>query len=162
MTPDKKKNYLLFMVQMTMSILVYTLLAVWYAAPYLGALALPHALTIVLIPHAMRHLGMTILSPSVVDPAVPKFASNPIAYGDLAAAIAAIAALVALRAGSGLAIPLVWISVVVGVGDLVNAFIVATKGQITNYQIGGFWYVPTFVVPLLFVTHGLTIWLLVR
>jgi hypothetical protein len=161
-TPDQKRLYLLFMTQMTLSFLAYSMVAAWYAGPHLAALAPVQAYTMLMIPHTLRHLGMTILSRTVVDENIPKTASYPIAFGDLASTLLAMGALGALHAGSGLAIPLVWATTIVGAADLVNAFVVGTKVMLVKYTLGSFWYVPTFVVPFLFVNHVVTFWLLLR
>ena len=92
------------------------------------------------------------LVPGVVaEPLPPEFA-DPAAYGDLASGMLAILALVALRGGWGAALPLVWIFNVVGTVDLFYAvFQGYSVGGSEN--LGAAWYIPTFIVPALLVTH---------
>lgn len=64
-------------------------------------------------------------------------------------ALLALLSLVALRRGSSLALPLVWVFNVVGTLDLLNALRHANAIP----TLGATWYIPTFFVPLLLVTH---------
>ena len=74
------------------------------------------------------------------------------AYRGLLAGQLALAAIVALHAGWPVGIPLVWIFSVIGLLDLVNA---SYQGLSANMQFGAAYYIPTFAVPALLVTHVL-------
>ncbi len=142
----------IFGLQFLMSLIVYALIAKWYVAPWLAGKPVEQALMALIFPHAFRHLGLVFLVPGVVaEPLPPEFA-NPAAYGDLVAAVLAILALVALRGGWGAALALVWLFNVVGTVDLVYAVI---RGLTVNAQatMGAAWYIPTFIVPALLITH---------
>lgn len=78
--------------------------------------------------------------------------ANPAAYGDFATGLLAILALVALRSRWGAALPLVWLFNVVGTVDLLHAVF---RGLSVGAQenMGAAWYIPTFIVPALLVTH---------
>jgi hypothetical protein len=149
----------IFGLQILLSLTGYTLIARWYVAPRLAALSLPAALTPLLLFHASRHLGMVFLVPTVVGPALPRAFAVPAAYGDLLAALLALLAITALRLEWTPAIPLVWIFNVVGLLDLVNAFY---QGLRNDVQLGGAYYIPTFVVPALLVTHTMIFAMLIR
>ena len=69
--------------------------------------------------------------------------------GTLSAAWLALLSLVALRGGWGLALALVWLFNIVGTVDLLNALRHADAVP----DLGATWYIPTFWVPLLLVTH---------
>ena len=121
-------------------------------APWLAGKPVEQALVPLIFPHAFRHIGLLFLVPGVVaEPLPPEFA-NPAAYGDLAAAVLAILALIALRGGWGAALPLVWLFNVVG---SVNLFYAVIRGITVDAQenMGAAWYIPTFIVPALLVTH---------
>lgn len=149
----------IFGLQFLLSLVVYGLLARWYLAPRLAVLPLPSALMPLLFLHAFRHLGMVFLVPAVVGPGLqPEFAV-PAAYGDLLAALLALAAIVALRARWPPALALVWVFNVVGTLDLVNALY---RGAQLQVQLGAAYYIPTFAVPALLVTHAMILALLVR
>ena len=94
---------------------------------------------------------MFLVPGMVAEPLPPEFA-DPAAYGDLAAGVLAIVALVALRGGWRVALPLVWLFNVVGTVDLLHAVI---RGFIVDAQanMGAAWFIPTFIVPMLLVTH---------
>lgn len=149
----------IFGLQVLLSLAGYTLIARWYVAPRLAALPLPAALTPLLVFHAFRHLGMVFLVPTVVGPALPPAFAVPAAYGDLLAALLALLAIAALSQEWTLAIPLVWVFNVVGFLDLVNAFY---QGLRNDVQLGAAYYIPTFVVPALLVTHAMIFAMLIR
>ena len=146
-------NFQIFGLQFTVSLLVYALIARWFVAPRLAGLPLRQALQPLLLFHALRTLGLTTLVTVVVSPDVPRSFVTPLAYGDLVASGLALLSLAALRAGWGVAIPLVWIFNLEGFVDLLNAFYLGVRLDVTRYQLGAAWYIPTFVVPALLVTH---------
>ncbi len=69
----------------------------------------------------------------------------------LAGYLLALLALVILRKGWGIAIPLVWLFNIVGSVDLLNAL----RHVDVVPDLGATWYIPTFLVPLLLVTHAM-------
>lgn len=149
----------IFGLQVVLSFVVYGLIARWYVAPALAALPLESALQPLLVLHALRHMGLVFLVPTVAGGSVPASFAVPAAYGDLLAGLLALAALVALRGRSAVALPLVWLFNVVGLLDLINAFY---QGLAANVQLGAAYYIPTFVVPALVITHAMIFRMLVR
>jgi hypothetical protein len=149
----------IFGLQVLLSLVGYGLVARWYVAPRLAALALPAALTPLLLLHAFRHLGMVFLVPTVVGPTLPAAFAVPAAYGDLLAALLALLAIGALRMAWSGATSLVWVFNLVGTLDLVNAFY---QGMRNNVQLGAAYYIPTFAVPALLVTHAMIFAMLIR
>jgi len=149
----------IFGLQVLLSFLVYGLVAKWYVTPRLAPLPLETALQPLLVLHALRHLGMVFLVPTVVGPALPAPFAVPAAYGDLLAGLLALAAIVALRARSRIALPLTWMFNVIGLLDLVNAFY---QGLANDVQLGAAYFIPTLVVPALVITHVMIFRMLVR
>ncbi len=142
----------IFGLQFLLSLIVYVLIAKWYVAPWLAGKPVEQALVPLIFPPAFRHMGLLFLVPGVVaEPLPPEFA-DPAAYGDLASGLLAILALVALRGRWGAALPLVWLFNVVGTVDLLHAVF---RGLSVGAQenMGAAWYIPTFIVPALLVTH---------
>ncbi len=139
----------IFGLQFTLSVVVFGLLAKWYAAPWLADKTLNAALMLLIIPHAFRHLGMAFMVPGLVGDALPGGFAMAAAYGDLFSGLLAILALIALRHSWVLALSLVWVFNLFGSIDLVNAL---RQAEVVP-QLGTTWYIPTFVVPLLLVTH---------
>ena len=149
----------IFGLQVLLSFVLYTLVARWYVSPRLGALPVDRALQPLLVLHATRHMGLVFLVPTVVGGALPAAFAASAAYGDLLAGVLALGALVALRARAGVARPLTWLFNIVGLGDLVNAFY---QGLSHDVQLGAAYYIPTFIVPALVVTHVMIFRLLLR
>jgi len=149
----------IFGLQVLLSFVVYGLVARWYVQPRLAPLPLEAALQPLLVLHALRHMGMVFLVPTVVGPALPASFAIPAAYGDLLAGLLALAAIVALRARSPIALPLTWLFNVVGLLDLINAFY---QGLTHDVQLGPAYFIPTFIVPALVITHVMMFRMLVR
>lgn len=152
----------IFGLQFALSLIVYILIANWYIWPRLTALPLHQALLPLLLFHAMRHIGMTVLAPGILDPAVPPEFSVPLAYGDLAAGLLALLSILAIRRRWPLAIPLVWLFNIWGTLDLLNAFYQGLRLEVTRYDLGPGWFIPTFLVPALYVTHAMIFMLLLK
>ena len=73
----------IFGLQFILSLLVFSLLAKWYLLPRLAQYSTPQALMVLLIPHALRHLGLVFLVPGLVVQPLPSSFANAAAYGDL-------------------------------------------------------------------------------
>ncbi len=154
-------SFQIFGVQFLLSVIVLSLLAKWYVAPRLAALPLHAALIPLFVPHAFRHLGMVFLVPAVVAPTLPAGFAVPAAYGDLLAGLLALLTMIALRAPWAMAIPLTWLSNTVGTLDLLNAFYQGISRNVGPH-LGSAWYIPTFAVPALYVTHFMIFAMLIR
>jgi hypothetical protein len=152
----------IFALEIAGSVLLFALIALWYWAPRLANLTLRDALTPLLLLHVSRTLGLTMLVPAVVDPTLPDDFAVPAAYGDLIAAGLALLSIVALRRRVRLAPAVVWIFSVVGVGDLLNAFIQGIRVDVPRFLLGAAWFIYTVLVPALLVTHFMIVARLVR
>ena len=154
-------DFQIFGLQVLLSLIGYGLIAKWYVAPRLATLPRPQALVPLLFPHALRHLGLVFLVPAVVAPTLPAAFARPAAYGDLLAGLLALLAIVALRAEWPGALALTWLFNLVGTLDLLNAFYQGRTHDVGPH-LGSAWYIPTFLVPVLFVTHFMIFSVLVR
>ena len=141
----------IFGLQLTLSVLVFALLAKWHLAPWLSKMPIHAALAILIIPHAFRHLGMVFLVPGVTSPDIPVSFASMAAYGDLASGLMAILTLAALRHRWKFALPLATVFTIIGTADLANALRHAEAVP----HLWAAWYIPTFIVPVLLVTHGM-------
>ena len=148
----------IFLTQFAMSVLVYALIAKWFVSPWLAQKSNTEALQILILPHALRHLGLVFLVPAFVTERLDGSFANVAAYGDFAAAILAILALFLVRAKSSLAMPLIWTFNVVGTLDLINALRQAENVP----HLGVAWIIPTFIVPPLLVSHAMIFMRLTR
>ncbi len=142
----------LFGIQFTLSLVAYAFIAFWYVAPRLSRLPREVALVPLLWIHAFRVVGGTLLAPGAVDAGVPMDFRVMVGDGDLATAVLAMLALIALRARFRGAIALVWLCVVVGMLDTVNAIIQSTRYSVFTYPLGVNWVIVTMYVPALLVS----------
>ena len=142
----------LFGIQFTMSLVAYVLIAFWYVVPRLSKLTREAALVPLLWVHAFRIVGGTILAPGAVDTGVPMQFRVMIGYGDMATAFLALLALIALRARFRGAISLVWLCVVIGMLDTINAIIQSMRDSVFTYALGVNWVIVAIYVPTLLVS----------
>jgi hypothetical protein len=84
----------------------------------------------------------------------------PAAYGDLIAAVLALLALAALR--SGLGIPLVWVFSLLGHCRSSLRLLQGNASGLAPGMLQATYVIPTFIVPLLLITHGLVFLILLR
>lgn len=147
----------IFLLQFALSIVVCTLVAI-RISPALNKLEWSDAMFWLAVPHALRHLGLVFLVPGVVSESMPGGFAAEAGYGDLSSAIAGILALIALGRGWAIAVPLLWVLNAVGVFDLMNAL--RQIEAVPHFNAA--WYIPTFVVPVLLVTHAMMIIRLIR
>jgi len=145
----------LFGIQFTFSLVAYALIAWWYAVPRLSRLPREVALVPLVWIHAFRIVGGTILAPGAVDAAVPSDFRTMIGYGDMATALVALVALIALRRRLPVAIPLIWLGLTVGLLDTVNAIIQSMRYSVFTYGLGVNWVIVTMYVPALVVSSVL-------
>ncbi len=139
----------IFGLQFFLSLIVWTVIARSLLTPWLEGKSHHQALFWLTLPHAFRHIGMVFLVPGVVARPLPAAFAIPAAYGDLITGVLALVALIVLRTGWAGALVLVWLFNVVGTVDLLNAL--RHRGVASDF--GAAWYIPTFLVPLLLVTH---------
>lgn len=98
--------------------------------------------------------------PGVVSPDLPSTFAHSAAYGDIIAAILALLSLLLLPSAAAVAVT--WIFSLWGSADLLNAFYQANHAGILPGQLGATYFIPTFVVPLLLITHGLVFRILLQ
>src|SRR5262245_20767890 len=133
----------------------------WYVWPQLRDRSRADAMRPLLLLHGFRFIGLAFLVPGVVSPDLPASFARPAAYGDLIAAALALLALAGLPSRVG--IGLVWVFNLWGSADLLYAYYLGRFGVgVEPGQLGAAYFIPTVVVPLLLITHGLVFWLLLR
>ena len=150
---------LILPVCIAMGSLTWGLVVAWYVHPVLGCRPLARALEPLLLLHGFRYIGLMFLVPgATAAPLDPRFAL-PAAWGDLIAALLALAAIAALRAGARGAAIIAWVFNIWGFVDLLNAVV---RGLIFTQDgnLGATYWIPATIVPLLLVTHAYIFWLL--
>jgi hypothetical protein len=108
------------------STLVFWIAAKLYLFPRLQHLKPRTVLLPVLLLHSFRHLGLMFLAPGATYAGIPMQFAYPAAFGDLLAALLALAAIPAVALNWKGARFLVWIFAVEGTLDLVAAIALAT------------------------------------
>src|SRR5215472_3793574 len=153
----------LFGLSILMNFVASGILTNLYILPRLRVMNREEALLPLVAPHMFRFIGLSFLLPGVVSASLSTDFAGPAAYGDLAAALLAVIAVLALSARVSWALPLVWVFNLWGTIDLLNAFYQAQIGvRISVGSLGAAFFIPTVLVPPLLVTHGLIFWLLLR
>jgi len=147
------QTQLAFFVSIAFSLIAWGIVAARYIWPGLRLRQRADALRPLLIFHSFRFVGLAFLVPGVVSPDLPPSFAHSAAYGDLIAAVLALLALLLLPSASG--VVMAWIFNVWGTVDLFNAFYQANHAGLMAGQLGATYFIPTFIVPLLLITHGL-------
>jgi len=142
------------------SFIAWGIVSARYIWPELRLRQQAEALRPLLILHSFRFMGLAFLVPGVVSPDLPAAFAHAAAYGDIIAATLALLSLLLLPGGAGIVIA--WIFNLWGSADLLNAFYQANAAGLLPGQLGASYFIPTFVVPLLLITHGLAFRILLR
>src|SRR5215831_1783728 len=154
------KTQFVFFASIAFSLTAWGVVAARYIWPELRLRQRAEALRPLLILHSFRFIGLAFLVPGVVSLGLPSAFAHSAAYGDIIAAILALLALILLPRTSGVAIA--WIFNIWGTADLFNAFYQANHAGLMAGQLGATYFIPTFIVPLLLITHGISFWILVQ
>jgi hypothetical protein len=156
MTPQ-----LCFGISIVLSFLAWGFVTARYIWPAMRAKAGPERFRPILLLHSFRFVGLAFLVPGVVSPDLPAAFALPAAFGDLIACVLALAALGTLKTGIG---PFVlWVFSLWGTADLLNAYYQgALEPGLDVGQFGAGYFIPTVLVPLLLITHGLVFRMLLR
>jgi len=153
-------SQLWFFVSIAFSLIAWGIVAARYIWPELRHRQRAEALRPLLILHSFRFVGLAFLVSGVVSPDLPPAFAHSAAYGDVIAAILALLSLVSLPRGAGVVIA--WIFNLWGSADLINAFYQANDAGLMAGQLGATYFIPTLVVPLLLITHGLAFRILLQ
>ena len=85
-------SQMIFFLQFMMSLAAFALIAVWYLGPWLRKLSPTTAMSLLILPHISRHIGMSFLVPPLNQESISGTFAFWAGYGDLASAILAFAA----------------------------------------------------------------------
>src|SRR5580693_882039 len=158
MTPNT-----IFLIDMALGYLASALCIGTYVWPRLMAMDRLEAQRAIATLHSFRFFGLVFLLPGFVGPNLPHAFAAPAAYGDFAAGVLAILALLTARV-RWLFWPLVVAFNLVGLTDLVLDTATAIRIDLPSAagQLGAAYAIPMLYVPTLFWTHLLALWLLLR
>ncbi len=134
-----------------------------YLLPRLRTLGRVEAQRAIATLHSFRFFGLVFVLPGVVGPNLPASFASFAAYGDFAAGLLALLALITVRIR-----PLFWLFVVafnfVGAADIMIDYYHAVRIGLPAMagQLGAAYAIPIIYVPLLVITHFVAIYWLVR
>src|SRR6266436_7714838 len=154
------QTQLAFFVSIAFSLIAWGIVTARYIWPELRLRERADALRPLLILHSFRFIGLAFLVPGVVSSDLPSAFSHSAAYGDIIAATLALLSLLSLTRGAGVVIA--WIFNLWGSADLLNAFYQANDAGLVPGQLGAAYFIPTLIVPLLLITHGLAFRILLQ
>ena len=149
-----------FFTSIAMSFAAWGLVTARYIWPRLRDRPRAEALQPLLMLHCFRFIGLAFIVPGVVSIDLPAGFAIPAAYGDLIAAVFAIATLLLLPKTAGFAAA--WAFNVWGFADILDAFYQANRNGLLAGQLGATFFLPTLFVPLLLITHVVQFRILIR
>jgi len=149
-----------FFMSIALSFIAWGIVTAQYIWPELRSRQRAEALRPLLILHSFRFIGLAFLVPGVVSADLPAAFAHSAAYGDIIAAILALLSLLLLPSAAGVAAA--WIFSLWGFADIVNAFYQANHAGVLAGQLGAAFFLPTVIVPLLLITHGLAFRILLQ
>jgi hypothetical protein len=144
---------LYFFVSIAFAFIAWGIVGTRYIWPKLRLLPRAEALRPILILHSFRFVGLAFVVPGVVSPELPAAFAHPAAYGDIIAATLALLSLATLQSRVGIAIA--WVFNIWGSFDLLSAFYQGGSSGLMPGQLGAAYFIPTFLVPLMLITHAL-------
>ena len=151
---------LCFFMSIAFSLIAWGIVSARYIWPQLRLRQRAEALRPLLVLHSFRFIGLAFLVPGVVSPDLPSAFAHSAGYGDILAATLALVSLLLLPSGAG--IVSAWIFNLWGSADLVNAFYQANHAGLQAGQLESTYFIPTVIVPLLLITHGLAFRILLQ
>jgi hypothetical protein len=134
-----------------------------YAWPRLKSMDRSEAQRAIATLHSFRFFGLVFVMPGVVGPDLPAGFATFAAYGDFAAGVLAMLALLTARIR-----PLFWLFVVafnlVGAADILVDYYHGVQLDLPalSGQLAATYWIPIIYVPLLMVTHVAAFYLLLR
>ena len=144
---------MMFFVSIAFSLIAWGIVSARYIWPELRHRERTDALRPLLILHTFRFIGLAFMVPGVVSPDLPPAFAHSAGYGDFIAAILALVSLLLLPGAAGVVAG--WIFNLWGFADILNAFYQANHAGLLAGQLGATFFLPTVIVPLLLITHGL-------
>jgi uncharacterized membrane protein len=153
----------LFQIHLVLGYVAWLLCFSVYILPKLRSMERFEAHRAIATLHSFRFFGLVFILPGVIGPHLPSSFATFAAYGDFAAGVLALLALLTVRVR-----PLFWLFVVafnlVGVGDLIFDYYHAIQVGLPGMagELGSAYAIPVIYVPLLMITHVVALYWLVR
>jgi len=151
---------LCFFVSIAFSFIAWGIVTARYIWPELRLRQRSEGLRPLLILHSFRFIGLAFLVPGVVSRDLPAAFAHSAAYGDIVAAALALVSVLLLPIRTGVVVA--WVFNLWGTADLLSAFYRANHSGLLAGQLGAAYFIPTLIVPLLLITHGLAFRILLQ
>ena len=158
MSPDT-----IFQIHLALGYLAWLLCFRTYVWPWLKSMDRIDAQRAIATLHSFRFFGLVFVLPGVVGSNLPAGFAPFAAYGDFAAGVLAVLALLTFRIR-----PLFWLFIVafnlVGAADILLDYYHAVQGNLPAAagELGAAYAIPILYVPLLMITHFAAFYLLAR
>jgi hypothetical protein len=149
------------LVATSISFVVFIFFAVWHVGPWMNRRPLAVALSVPLWIHAFRYVALQDFSAQRFGFHIPDSLARQIAWGDVAGAVLALAALWLLRSRSRVALVVIWLFVVETLVDFINASVISIRERTSETAHALTWVILNLYVPLLVVSLALLVWQLV-
>ena len=141
---------------MSLNLALSTIIFYWaariYLMPKLRDISAATIFVPILIFHALRHLGLMFMASGAVYEGMPPQFAYPAGIGDFISGLLALFALYAVRQDKPFKIAAMWVFNVVGTIDLIDAIAMAVLHNASPFMGASYW-IPSFWVPMLLVTH---------
>ena len=153
----------LFLIQLVLGYIAWLLCFRVYVWPRLKSMDRVEAQRAIAALHSFRFFGLVFILPGVVGPNLPASFAAFAAYGDFAAGVLAMLALLTVRLR-----PLFWTLVVafnvVGAADIMLDYYHAIQAGLPALagELGATYAIPIIYVPLLMITHFVAFYFLAR
>jgi hypothetical protein len=134
------------------SLIIFAAAARWYVVPWLYARPRAEALTVLLWVHVFRYVALQVFSAQHEGFPISDGAAMDIVIGDVAGAAMAFAAIILLRRGSRIAIPLAWVLAAETAYDTVTNIRGGIREHLMGAASGVTWMILVFFVPAVVVS----------
>ena len=137
---------------LALSTVIFYWAAMIYLMPKLKEISAATIFVPILILHSLRHLGLMFMTSGAVYQGMPPQFAYPAGIGDFITGLLALFALYAIRQDKPFKLTAMWVFNVVGTIDLADAISMGALHNIGPYMGASYW-IPSFWVPILLVTH---------
>jgi hypothetical protein len=156
-------SQLYFFASIAFALVAWGIVVSRYLWPRLRVRQRADALRPILVLHTFRFIGLAFLVPGVASAELAPAFARQAAFGDIIAAVLALVALLSLEVQpDGMGVLAAWVFSVWGSADLLNAFYQANRAALSPGQLGAAYFLPTVIVPLLAITHGVAFRILLQ
>jgi hypothetical protein len=142
-------NIVILNLQCLVALCTYVVIFQIYLRPWFRAQAFGKAVLPLLMLHAFRYLGLTLIIPGQIDPVVSRDALQIMAWGDFASGVTALLAAIAVHRRWSAGTALVALFSLVGIGDLITVGHTAISAGVFFADIGTMWFVLVLYAPVM-------------